>query len=210
QAFATNILVPGGPRAIELVDLNGDGWNDVVIVERNFDSILTLVNSNGKLRFATERPVGISPRELLAIDLDRDGNRDLAVMNRKSADLSVLLAYPSQGGYRGVDHLYLVDGNVVGLAVQDFNHDGRDDVIQLHRSSGDFSVRLANADGTLRPPVFYTVGNIPAAQVFVDVNGDRIADQVNANLGTIGVEQGYGSVRLGRTDGTFTSERRSR
>ena len=208
QSFTTNILVPGGPRAIQMVDLNGDGWNDLIIVERNFDSVLTLVNSNGVLTVATERPAGTSPREMLAIDLDDDGTPDLAVMNRRSADLSILLAYPQQAGYRGVDHLYLVDGNVVGLAVQDFNHDGRDDVIQLHRASGDFSVRLSNADGTLGPPVFYTVGNIPAAQVFVDVNGDRIADQVNANLGTIGVEQGSVSVRLGRADGTFSSEQR--
>ena len=99
---------------------------------------------------------------------------------------------------------------MVGLAVQDFNHDGRDDVIQLHRASGDFSVRLSNSDGTLQPPVFYTVGNIPASQVFVDVNNDNVPDQVTVNLGTLGVEQGSVSVRLGRGDGTFTGEQRYR
>src|SRR5207237_1213626 len=127
---------------------------------------------------------------------------------RTSADLSALLAYPSQAGYKGVDHLYLVDGNVVGLAVQDFNHDGRDDVIQLHRASGDFSVRLANPDGTLQAPVFYTVGNVPASQVFADANNDGIADQITANLGTTKVERGSVSVRLGNGNGTFGPEQR--
>src|SRR6185369_16540720 len=101
----------------------------------------------------------------------------------------ILLASPLEAGFRGANHLYLVDANVVGLKVADFNGDGRDDVIQLHRSTGDFSVRLANADGTLAAPVYYTVGNVPSSQVFADVNNDGIADQITANLGTISIEK---------------------
>jgi len=207
-AVAQRIDVPGGPRAIQIVDLNGDGWNDLVVVQRNFDSIVTFVNSNGVFQLATERPVGTSPRELVAPRLDDDDFPDVAVMNRQSSDLSILLASPHDAGYRGVNHLYLVDGNVAGLMVSDFNGDGRADVIQLHRSSGDFSVRLANSDGTLRAPIYYTVGNVPAAQVFADVNNDGIRDQITANLGTIGIEKGSVSVRLGTRFGTFGPERR--
>src|SRR5205807_10373708 len=54
----------------------------------------------------------------------------------------------------------------------------------------------------------YTVGNVPSAQVFADVNNDGIADQVTGNLGTIGIEKGSVSVRLGNGDGTFGAERR--
>jgi hypothetical protein len=202
------IDVPGGPRAVEIVDLNGDGWNDLVVVQRNLDSILTYVSSNGFFRLATERPVGTSPRELAAIRLDDDDYSDVVVMNRGSTDISVLLAYPQQAGFRGIDHLYLVDGNVAGLAVFDFNHDGRDDVIQLHRASGDFSVRLADPKGALLPPVFYTVGNVPAAQVVADVNHDGFPDQITANLGTIKIEKSSVSVRLNNGDGTFRPEQR--
>ena len=207
-AVAQRIDVPGGPRAIQIVDLNGDGWNDLVVVQRNFDSIITFVNSNGIFYAATERPVGTSPRELVATRLDMDEYPDVAVMNRRSADVSILLAAPLEAGFRGANHLYLVDANVVGLKVADFNGDGRDDVIQLHRSTGDFSVRLANTDGTLAAPVYYTVGNVPSSQVFADVNNDGIADQITANLGTISIEKGSVSVRLGRGDGTFGAERR--
>jgi len=119
---------------------------------------------------------------MAAIDLDRDGNRDLAVVNRQSADLSGVARLSCQAGYGGVDHLYLVDGNVVGLAVQDFNHDGRDDVIQLHRSSGDFSVRLPIRMETLQAPVFLHGGNTPASQIFVDVNGDRVLTRLARTL----------------------------
>src|SRR5678815_3600266 len=146
---------------------------------------------------------------MVAQRYDDDEYFDLAVMNRGSADVSVLLAYPQQVGDRGVDHLYLVDGNVAGLAVFDFNGDGYDDVIQLHRASGDFSVRLLNPTNfTLMPPVFYTVGNVPAAQVVVDVNHDGLLDQITANLGTLKIERSSVSVRLNNGDGTFGQEQR--
>ncbi|MGH9360992.1 MAG: FG-GAP repeat domain-containing protein, partial [Thermoanaerobaculia bacterium] len=40
QAYQ-EILVPGGPRAVEVVDLDQNGWNDLVVVVRNLDVVLT-------------------------------------------------------------------------------------------------------------------------------------------------------------------------
>jgi hypothetical protein len=210
QAITQRIDVPGGPRAVEIVDLNGDGWNDLVVVVRNFDSVITYANSNGTFRLATERPVGSSPRALVTGFFDGDEFPDVAVMNRDSSDLSLLMAHPNTVGYRGVNHLYLTDGNVSGLTVRDFNGDGFDDVIQLHRASGDFSVRLANPDGsgTLEAPRFYTVGNVPSAQVLTFANNDGIPDIITANLGTTRIEKGSVTVRLGNSDGTFGVARR--
>jgi hypothetical protein len=208
QAIQQRLDIPGGPRAVRLEDLDGDGWNDLVVVVRNFDEVLTYRNSNGVFIVATERPVGTSPRELVSADFTGDAQPDVAVMNRISSDVDVLATYPGNAGFTAVDHLYLVDGEVAGLSVYDFNRDGRDDVIQLHRSSGDFSVRLADTNGTLGPPVFYTVGQLPSAQVVVDVNNDGLPDQVAANLGLAGIEQASMSVRLGLGGGQVGPEQR--
>jgi hypothetical protein len=197
--------VPGGPRAVSVVDLNDDGWNDLVVVRRNLDSILTYTNYAGRdLLPVSERPVGTSPRELVTADFNGDGHPDVAVMNRGSADLTVLLASDRSAGYRAVDNIYLVDGQVAALTVTNFNGDCCDDVIQLHQASGDFSVRLANRDGTLQPPIYYTVGNVPATQVLVDVNNDDVTDVVTANLGMGRIERGSVTVRLGSTSAPGT------
>src|SRR5438067_1166988 len=80
QTIHQVIHVPGGPRAVKVLDLDGDGWNDLVVVLRNFDRVLTYHNSNGVLVAASETPVGASPRELAIGDFNGDGHPDLAVM----------------------------------------------------------------------------------------------------------------------------------
>ncbi len=208
QAITQRIQVPGGPRALQIVDLDNDGWNDLVVVLRNFDRVITYHNSNGTLVATTEMPVGRSPRELVAGRFNADAHPDVAVMNRDSMDVSVLLTYPGQAGFGALDQVYPVDGEVTGLSVFDFNHDGRGDVVQLHRASAEFSVRLAGTNGLLGPPTFYPMGSQPSAQATADVNNDGNADIVTANLGGYDAEPGSVSVRLGDGAGGFGPEQR--
>lgn len=200
--------IPGGPRDVSIVDLDGDGWNDLVVVVRNLDRVLTYHNENGRLVPATEMPVGRSPREAAVADFNLDGHPDVAVINRVSSDVSILSGYPGQVGFGALDQFYLVDGEVSGLTVTDWNGDGRDDVIQSHRASSDVSVRLASPDGSLGPPKFHTVGRLPADMTVTDVNNDGFKDVVTANLGVSGVERGSISVRLGNAEGGLEPERR--
>ena len=83
--------VNGEPRDAELADLDGDGWNDAVIVIRDADKIQAYRNVDGKLVLSSETPVGKSPREVALADFNEDGCRDFVVVNRHSYDVSVLL-----------------------------------------------------------------------------------------------------------------------
>ena len=49
DGFDQQIKVPGGPRAVKILDVDGDGWNDLVVVLRNLDVVLTFKNQNGTL-----------------------------------------------------------------------------------------------------------------------------------------------------------------
>jgi hypothetical protein len=194
------IGVPGMPRAVRIADLDGDGWNDVVVVLRHLNRVLVYRNDRGTLVPSSEMPVGQSPRDLVVGDINLDGHLDIAVANRASSDISILHGHPGQAGFGVLDQFYLVDGEVAGLKVLDWNRDGRDDVIQLHRASGDLSIRLAGPDGTLAPPTFAPMGPMPGAEAIADVNNDGLPDAVAANLG---VEKGSITVRLGQPDGSL-------
>ena len=198
------IELPGQPRSLELCDLDGDGWNDLAVVLRGVDRVVTLRNDGGLFVLSTESPVGRSPRAVAAADFNLDGSIDLAVANRVSGDIDLLTGYPGEAGFGALDQFYLVDGEVADLRLVDVDGDRLDDVVQLHRASGDVSVRLATEGGALGSPRHFTVGDLPTDQRFQDVNGDSIPDLLSANLGS---ERGSLSVLIADGEGGFESER---
>lgn len=207
RRFETNasrtVLVPGRAHGVAIVDLDHDGWNDVIVVLQRFAKIQIFRNNQGQFELASEIPVGAGPRELSVGDFNGDERGDAAILNRVSEDVSVLTAHPTQFGFQSLDMLYPSDGEVVSLQVYDFNGDGRDDVVQLHRAAGELSVRLARPDGTLSDPVFYGLGTTPSDTRTVDVNHDQVLDVLAVDLA------GFVTVRLGKGDGTFGPEIRT-
>ena len=103
-----------------------------------------------------------------------------------------------------------------GVAVADFNHDGRDDVVVISGNTTD-AVSLSTGDGTFRTPISLrgAVGSLLSVTVS-DLNGDGHID-VSGNaysrkyVRTCNVSMGwctltgtaYRSVWLGNGDGTF-------
>jgi len=198
--------IPGGPRSMELADLNADGWLDLVVAVRNADKILVYRNRAGTLEQSSQSPAGRSPREMATADFNEDGYPDFAVVNRGSYDIAILSGAPPRAddlvSFQALDQVYAVDGEVAALTIRDLNSDSRDDVIQLHRASGEVSVRLSGSGGMLSAPVFYPMGTRPNALAIVDFDHDGFADLVTANLGDSNTS-GASGFRKGTGTGTF-------
>ncbi|MEM7387496.1 MAG: FG-GAP-like repeat-containing protein, partial [Verrucomicrobiota bacterium] len=194
--------IVGAPRSVALVDLDQDGWNDLIVVLRNFNRVVTYRNKGGTFELSSEIPTGSSPRELAVADFTGDGQPDAAVINRHSSDVTILETFSNEAGFGKLDQIYPTDGGVAGLAVEDINGDGYDDVIQLHRSSNDISVRESRPGGKLSEPRFLNTGRVPSALEVFDCNNDGYRDLFSAELGG---RSGGGtvSVRLGQANGGF-------
>src|SRR5215469_2913619 len=87
-----------------------------------------------------------------------------------------------------------------GLAVGDFNGDGRLDLVVTNIGSSSVSVLLGKGDGTFGQARSYTVGLNPQSVALGDFNGDHKLDLVVGNAGSNTV-----SILLGNGDGTFRS-----
>jgi uncharacterized repeat protein (TIGR01451 family) len=97
---------------------------------------------------------------------------------------------------------YPVGTSPAGIAVGDFNGDGKPDIAVANTGSSNVSILLGNGDGTFQPAVNYSAGNSPSGIALGDFNGDGKLDLAVFQAGGNGVA-GSISVLLGKGDGTF-------
>jgi uncharacterized repeat protein (TIGR01451 family) len=92
---------------------------------------------------------------------------------------------------------FLSGGSPSAVAVGDFNHDGKEDVV-IANFGTTISVLLGNGDGTFQAPVNYPIGTVTLADIAAaDFNGDGKLDlAVTDRSGTL-------NILLGNGDGTF-------
>lgn len=179
-------------RFVTTADTNSDGMVDLLITNRNTQTISVLVNradGSGTFEDPVDFVVGENPVFIAAGDFDGDDTLDLVTANRGSRDFSVLLN-PGDGGFETVVHYPANGSNPSDLAVGDFNGDGALDLaarrsaavdILLNQGDGSFGETASHArsgaglsagdfdgDGDLD----LAMGNLPAS-VVVKLNDGR-------------------------------------
>ena len=176
------ISYSGTPKAVQIVDVDGDGKNDLLLVD--FDSPtpfrFRLQNSSGQL--GPEIYFKVPPIRSFDVDNLGGGAKNYVVTIAQSsgrAEVSQFTRKPSEvlsgAFHRGqfqVLPLNKTDVAQRGLLWADVNGDGRPDLLVAEPASGQLSVYLQQADGSLAPaktfPTLAGVSQIAAA----DLNGD--------------------------------------
>lgn len=206
-----------GPFAqLAVGDFNGDGALDLAVANTATNNVSILLgNGDGTFRAAVDYKVGTNPTAIAAADLNGDGNFDLVVANQNCHEsgganasghrclpgtVSVLLGNGDGTFQAHKDFGVGVDLN--GIAVGDFNGDGKLDLAVTGGNAGDaqapaVSILLGNGDGTFQAPISYGLDTNPGGIAVADFNGDDILDlAVVDNIGLV-------SILLGKSDGTF-------
>jgi uncharacterized repeat protein (TIGR01451 family) len=99
---------------------------------------------------------------------------------------------------------YPVGTSPGGVAVGDFNGDGKLDIAVANAGSGNVSILLGNGDGTFQAAVNFASGNNPTTVAVGDFNGDGKLDLALFQPGDFSSSQnGSVSILLGNGDGTF-------
>src|SRR5947209_3415234 len=95
---------------------------------------------------------------------------------------------------------YAAHGDPRAVALGDFNHDGRPDLVSANNGSGDLSVLLGSAGGGFGAAIDSAPSGSPVAVATGDFNGDGKLDAVSGDGGSKDI-----AVRLGNGDGTFAA-----
>lgn len=208
---APHALAVPFPADLAAADLNGDGKLDLAFVDTSHSVSVLLGNGDGTFKAVRKFPVGGFALRIAIGDFNGDGHPDLAVTNASGSDpnastVAILLG-TGKGSFGAATFNRVADGPV-GLAVSDFNHDGRQDVVVTNFLTDQVSILLGNGDGSFKTPVAFSVTsgvktNIPYQPVSVAVddfqgNGNLDLVVVNSFASTAAVLLGDGKGGFGK------------
>jgi hypothetical protein len=204
--FNQYVLSAGqGPGSIAIADVNHDGKLDI-IVANSTDGTLSALLGDGKGHFtpAAGSPFacGKSPNDIAAGDFNGDGNLDLVIANTETPYLTILLG-DGKGGFAPSPqspfdtHSY---PHVHGVAVADFNGDGKLDAVTDNWGHDQILMFLGGGKGNLiLPGQAFKTGKRPYERLrSADFNKDGNPDVVTTDL-----DQNAVSILLGDGKGGF-------
>ncbi len=202
QSPVTSSILPSGsvPRAVAVRDLNGDGKPDVVVVNKDSNTI-SLFNGNGDgtLQLPAVLSAGNNPSAVVLEHLDGDGLPDIAVTNELANNVTVQLNFG--GGSFGQDVSPITGQGPSGIAAGDVNADGFADLVVANKTGNSVSVFLSQSGDGFDSPLVFSVGDSPSGIAVADLNEDGKFDIITANKGSNDI-----TVLLGNGNGTFQAQ----
>jgi hypothetical protein len=198
-----NYPVETAPFPVAVSDFNGDGKQDLVVLNRGSGTVSVLLgNGDGTFQRALNFAAGSTPMFVAVGDFDGDGKPDLAVAGGSANMVSILMGNGDGTFQLPVQHNTAISADYV--AVADFNNDKKADL--LVSAAGIISVLLGNGDGTFQAPVVTTNPSTTPYVAIADFNGDgkldvAMGDAIVSRFTT----NGHVIILLGNGDGTFRS-----
>jgi hypothetical protein len=189
-AFSRTVIPVGhGPGSIAIADVNHDGKLDI-IVANTVDGTVDVLLGDGKGHFvpAAGSPFacGKNPNAIAVGDFNADGNLDLVIANTETPYLTILLG-DGKGGFAPSPHSPFDTHSyphVHGVAVADFNRDGKLDVVTDSWGHDQILMFLGDGEGNLMlPGQAFKTGKRPYQRLrSADFNKDGKPDVVTTDL----------------------------
>jgi len=188
------------PVVVHLLDINNDGFDDLLYMDGEFDFRFRFRINNGNGTFGpvnSRHLVGGEVTTMQTEDIDNDGDRDVLV-DAGYFDIAIM---KNLGGGNFAPPVYheVEDGGTTGFALGDFDADGNLDLLTPSGVQGYPQISFGNGDGTFGPGFTVPTGRSVQSFAVGYLDGDGNLDFASYyNLD----EKGLG-VRRGRGDGNF-------
>jgi subtilisin-like proprotein convertase family protein len=197
-----NTPVGAQPFAVVAADFNGDGIDDIAVLNQGSDLVSIYRGTGaGTFTFAETLTAGTNPSALIVSDFNNDTFKDLAVTNAGDGTVSVFLG--KGNGTFSAAKVSAVSATPLAaspqdLAAGDLNGDKFADLVTANQGTNEVGVLIGNGNGTFKLGTALKTKS-PIAVGLDDVNADGILDLAVLARG------GNGSLFLGNGNGTFAA-----
>ena len=186
----TRVETGGLPYAIAATDVDGDGWQDVVVTtigDGQPGEVAYFRGERGGLSFtlAASRTAGFQPTTVTVANVDRDERLDIVVANRGDGSEdhpgNVTLwsgATGTHGWTFGAARTIAIGGSVFGATVGDVDGDSKPDLVVSTSHSHGFSVVTLAGDGGFSRRRELPLTGAPTVPLIADADGDGRPDIV--------------------------------
>lgn len=211
---ASGMLEPGQfsderVQNLRIADLNGDGRADLAGVQNYWNkAFVWLQQPDGQLMLTQTPGLGdVAARDIAIGDVDGDGRPDLVIALRSqdaiTANIAILLQQPDGRFAPGALLSTGTTRGIWGVAVGDFNGDGRLDIVgtTLANSPASLLVFLQAAGGSFASPTALPTMDGAFSVMAGDINSDGRSDIVVWHEGWFMV-----GIYLQRANGTLAPE----
>lgn len=195
-------VASGGFNDIDVGDLNHDGYDDLVLLRgagQMTDHVAVFYQEAGELTspiYLTTHTGGFQAHSLAVGDVTGDGRHDVVVTAGGNTPNAFLSVFPQtiSGTITTTPIVYPAYHLPEAVKIGDINHDGRNDVVNVHAAWLSLSTYLQDGDGELLP---YTSDSLPyndfyrpGALDLGDVNNDGALDALVATHSSLPEENG--------------------
>jgi RHS repeat-associated protein len=186
-------LSDGSGGTLYLVDVNGDGYADLIRHNKDESTIYVRLYESGSFSSTRASTIGVTYQDISLADINGDGLTDLSV-NQYGGTTTKIYVYLSKGNGRFLDPIQTnVSATGRGVYYGDVNGDGRSDLL-IADTSDRIRSCLSAGNGSFKSPLTTasgSAGNIYVAEFNRDGKSDIIANYATSAGNTVKYHKSY-------------------